>query len=122
MTRLIIVAALAATSSVAAAQGEAVTLSEWKIGLPKDTVKAGSVTFRVTNGGTMPHGFYVRGEGVDKGTPQLAKGEAATLRLTLKPGKYEIYCPLSDGTHKMAGMSKTLVVVAAAPAPAAKKP
>ena len=115
MTRLLIVAALAASSSAAAAQGVTVTLSEWKVSLSRDTVKAGPITFRVTNGGSMSHAFYVRGAGVDKGTRDIAKGESASLTVTLKPGTYDVFCPLADGTHKMAGLSKTVVVVPAEP-------
>ena len=119
MARLAAAFALVVTASAARAQAVTATLTEWKIALAKDTVAAGPVTFRVSNAGSMNHGFYVHGPGVDKGTRELAKGESATLTVTLKAGTYEIYCPLSDGSHKMAGMTKTLVVVAAAPA---KKP
>ena len=123
MTRLLTVAALAACSTVAAAQGVTVTLSEFKLGLSRDTVQAGAVTFRVTNGGAMNHAFYVRGSDVAKGTRDIAKGESASLTVTVKPGTYEVYCPMSEGSHKMAGMAKTLVVLpASAPAPAKKKP
>ena len=123
MSRLLIVAALAVSSSVAAAQGVSVTLTEWKLSLSRDTVKAGPVTFRVTNGGAMSHAFYVRGAGVDKGTRDIAKGESASLTVTLKAGTYDVFCPLADGTHKMAGISKTVVVLAAdAPAPPKKDP
>ena len=102
----------------AQAQSVTVTLTEWKMGTSKDTVNAGAVTFRVSNGGSMNQELYVKGSGVDKGTRELAKGESASLTVTLKAGTYELYCPLSDGSHKMAGMTKTLVVVAAP----AKKP
>ena len=123
MTRLLIAAAVAATSSVAAAQGVSVTLSEWKLGLSRDTVKAGSVTFSVANGGSMAHALFVRGTGVAKGTKDIGKGESATLTVTLKAGTYNVYCPMSDGSHKLAGMDKTLVVVEApAAVPAKKKP
>src|SRR6266581_3547508 len=73
MTRLFIVAAaLAALSSAATAQSVPVTLSEWKIELPRDTVHAGSVTFRLKNEGNMVHGFHVTGPGVEKDAPQIA--------------------------------------------------
>ena len=123
MTRLLIVAALAASSSVVAAQGVNVTLTEFKLGLSRDTVQAGPITFRVSNGGQMNHAFFVRGGDLAKGTKDIAKGESAVLTLTLKAGTYDVYCPMSDGSHKMAGMAKTFVVVAgAAPAAPAKKP
>lgn len=86
MTRILIVAALSASSSVATAQAVTVTLSEFKLGLGRDTVRAGSVTFNVKNSGTMNHAFYVRGEGVAKGTKDIPAGQEAPLTVTLKPG------------------------------------
>jgi len=122
MNRILIIVALAASSSVASAQAVNVTLSEWKVGLERDTVRAGAVTFKVKNAGTVTHGFFVRGQGVAKGSHEVPAGEATVLTVTLKPGTYELYCPMSDMTHKMAGMSRTLVVIAADKAAATKKP
>ena len=121
MTRMFIVAALAVFSSAAAAQSVPVTLSEWKLEMKRDTVPAGPVTFRVTNDGSMLHAFHVEGTGVDKETRQISKGESASLTLNLKPGTYELYCPMSELSHKKAGMVRKLTVIAAAPA-APKKP
>jgi len=122
MTRLFIAAAFVTSSAIAAAQSVAVpvTLTEWKIELARDTVPAGPVTFRLSNKGTVTHGFYVRGEGVDKGSREVAAGASGTFSVTLKPGMYEVFCPMSDNSHKAAGMVKTLVVTAATSAP--KKP
>jgi plastocyanin len=119
MRRALIVAALAA-SSVAAAQAptSTVTLTEWKIELSRDTVPEGSVTFRLNNQGTIAHAFWVRGPGMDKGSRDVAARASATLTLTLKAGTYDVFCPLSENSHKMAGMARKLVVkAAAAPAP-----
>ncbi len=123
MTRLLIVAALAATSSVATAQSVNVTLSEWKIGLSRDTVQAGAVTFEVKNTGQMTHALSVRGDGVDKGTREIPARQAGSLTLTLKPGTYEVFCPMSEESHKQAGMVRKLVVTAAdKPAPPPEAP
>lgn len=113
MTRLLIVAALALTASVAPAQSVNVTLSEWKIGLSRDTVQAGAVTFDVKNTGQMMHALTIRGDGVDKGTREIPARQAGSLTVTLKPGTYEVYCPMSEESHKMAGMARKLVVTAA---------
>jgi uncharacterized cupredoxin-like copper-binding protein len=122
MTRLFIVACLAAAlSSRATAQGVPVTLSEWKVDLSRDTLKAGAVTFRVKNQGTMVHGFHVEGPGVDKDSPQIPAGQLVSMSVTLKPGTYELYCPMAELTHKKAGMAKTITVVAAGAA-VPKKP
>jgi plastocyanin len=122
MTRLLIVAALAASSSLARAQAVAVTLSEWKVVLARDTVPSGPVTFRVKNSGTMTHGFYVRGEGVDKGSREIEAGQEASLTVTLKPGTYEVFCPMADLSHKAAGMSRKLVATPRDKPAEAKKP
>jgi plastocyanin len=121
MMRMLIAAALAA-SSVAAAQAVAVpvTLTEWKVEIARDTLPAGPITFRLSNKGTVTHGFYVSGEGVEKGSRELPAGESASFSVNLKPGTYEVFCPMSDNSHKAAGMVKKLVVTGAA-APA-KKP
>jgi plastocyanin len=121
MNRLLVVAALAALSSVAGAQAVNVTLTEWKVGLSRDTVRAGSVTFRVTNSGAISHMFYVRGDGVDKGTKEIPAKQSASLVITVKAGIYEVFCPMSDDSHKLAGMKHTLVVIPA-DSTAAKKP
>jgi uncharacterized cupredoxin-like copper-binding protein len=123
MNRILIAAAfVAVASSVSAAQAIPVTLSEWKVELGRDTVHAGSVTFAVKNAGTMTHGFYVRGPGVAKGAPDLPVGQETRLTVVLKPGTYEVYCPLADLSHRAAGMTRKLVVIAAAAPAGPKKP
>ncbi|HEV2149865.1 MAG TPA: cupredoxin domain-containing protein [Longimicrobiaceae bacterium] len=97
----------------AAAEEVSVTaeLSEWKVALSRDTVPAGQVTFRVTNTGKLPHALVVEGEGVDRLTNHLQAGETTTLRVTLPPGTYEVYCPVKEGTdHSAVGMHTSLVV------------
>jgi plastocyanin len=124
MTRIFVAAAFAAFAGVAAAQSVTVpvTLSEWKLELARDTVPAGAVTFRLSNKGTITHGFYVRGEGVNKGSREIPAGESGSLTVTLKPGTYDVYCPMSDNSHKMAGMVRKLVATGEATPPAPKKP
>lgn len=125
MMRLFVAAAaLAAFPIVASAQSASVpvTLSEWKIEIAHDTLAAGPITFRLTNKGTVTHGFFVRGEGIAKGSREIPAGESASFALTLKPGTYEVYCPMSDNSHKLAGMVRTLVVTGSAAPAAPKKP
>jgi plastocyanin len=71
------------------------------------TAKAGNVTIDFTNDSSMPHAVEVEGNGVEKETKVVTKGDA-TLTAKLKPGKYEFYCPV-DG-HRQAGMEGTLTV------------
>jgi plastocyanin len=123
MSRLLIVAAVfAAFSSVGSAQSVSVTLSEWKVQLARDTVSAGPVSFRVKNAGSMTHGFQILGPGVDKGSQPIAVGQSASLTVTLKPGTYEIYCPMSEESHKKVGMVTKLTVIGGETAAPPKKP
>jgi uncharacterized cupredoxin-like copper-binding protein len=111
-----LIALLAATSSVAGAQAINVTLNEFTLKVSKDTVKAGKVSFHLVNEGRTTHNLRIEGGKIEKtNTRELAKGEAATWTL-------ELTCPLAEGTHKMAGMKATLVVIPATPTKATKKP
>src|ERR1044071_5570680 len=111
MRQIFIVAvAVAAFSSAAAAQSIPVRLSEWKLRLSRDTVAAGTVTFQVSNSGSVTHGFHVKGDGVDKATQPIPPGQSASLTVTLKAGTYEVYCPMSEQSHKQAGMVAKLTV------------
>ena len=75
-------------------------LSEWKIELSEGTLAAGTVTFTVTNAGTVPHAFEVEGQGIEKETAVIQPGASAALTLTLKPGTYEVYCPVGQDSHR----------------------
>ena len=88
-------------------------LSEWAIQLSGATVPAGPVSFTVTNGGSIPHAFEVEGQGIERETPLIQPGASATLTLTLKPGTYEVYCPVGQDSHKKLGMETHLKVVGA---------
>lgn len=90
-----------------------VKLSEWKVELSPVTISAGSVTFTVTNAGNIPHAFEVEGHGIERETGVLQPGSSATLQLTLKPGTYDVYCPVGQGSHKHLGMETHFRVVSA---------
>src|SRR6476659_5597013 len=89
-------------------------LSEWAIELSEATVPTGTVTFNVTNGGSIPHAFEVEGNGTERETPLIQPGASATLTLALKPGTYEVYCPVGENSHKKLGMEAHLKVLDAA--------
>jgi uncharacterized cupredoxin-like copper-binding protein len=100
------VSALGGPSSTAATT-VTVTLgkpSEFKITLSKKTIVKGVTTFKVTNKGGISHDFKIAG----KKTPSLKTGKAATLKATLKTGKYPFLCTLPG--HAAAGMKGTLTV------------
>ena len=116
---LALLAAVPLAAAAAAAQTtDTVRLSEWKVELASRTVPAGAVTFAVTNAGTIPHGFEIEGRGVEKEIELIQAGQSATLTVTLRPGRYEVYCPVGGDSHKNLGMVARLVVTGASGGPA----
>ena len=88
----------------------AVRLAEWKVELGTASIPAGTVTFQITNGGTIPHAFEVEGRGIEKETPVIQPGATATLTQALGPGRYELYCPIGEDSHRQLGMLAHLEV------------
>jgi len=96
-----------------AAQGEPITVSliDGKIEMPA-SITGGSVTFQVTNNGTLEHSLVI--EGVDNPAfsasldHTLQPGQSATLQVELAPGAYKAYCPVDD--HIDLGMLLDLTV------------
>lgn len=77
---------------------------EFNITLSKKTIVKGVTTFKVTNKGGISHDFKIAG----KKTVNLKTGKTATLRATLKKGKYPFLCTLPG--HAAGGMKGTLTV------------
>jgi plastocyanin len=86
-------------------------LSEWKVELSNATVSAGTVRFTATNAGSIPHALEVEGPGIEQETAVIQPGDSAILTLTLRPGTYEVYCPVGVDSHKKLGMDTHLKVV-----------
>lgn len=104
----------AATSSGSSGGGGGQTIqvkeTEYKL-MPSSfkVAKPGTVTFDVTNAGTMGHALEVEGNGVEEKTSTISAGSSAKLTVNLsKNGTYEVYCPI-DG-HRSLGMEAKLVV------------
>lgn len=87
----------------------AVTASEMKFEPSTLTVKAGEVTFAVTNGGTIEHEFEIfKGDAVVDEVEALVPGVTLPLVVTLEPGDYTYVCKLAG--HEEAGMRGALTV------------
>jgi uncharacterized cupredoxin-like copper-binding protein len=91
--------------------------AEFGFKLSTKTVKHGAVTFKVTNGGTIPHSFKICAS--NKGgtanackgvaTKQLLPKQTATLKYTFKTaGTYEYLCTVPG--HAAGGMKGLLKV------------
>ena len=113
-----------------------VTLKEWSVEASAQQVKPGSVTFDVTNAGTMPHDFVViksdlppeqlpvdaDGRVIESKVNTLGRvnafpaGSKQTLSLDLTPGKYLLICNVVDTSgstpvsHYENGMVASLLV------------
>ena len=90
--------------------GETVAISEteYEIAPPDPTVKAGSVTFEVTNDGSTIHDLEIEGDGVEEKTATIQPGDSDSLTVDLQPGSYKLYCTI-DG-HEDLGMTGELTV------------
>jgi uncharacterized cupredoxin-like copper-binding protein len=83
-----------------------VTESEFKIVLASTNLKAGKITFDVKNGGAIQHDLAIKG--TNEKTELISPKSSAKLTVTLKPGKYELYCSVAG--HEAAGMKLNVTV------------
>jgi len=104
--------ATTAASGTPSAGGQTVNVSETEYQLdPSDpSVKAGTVSFKATNDGSIDHSLEVEGpNGEQELEPDLAPGQSGTLTVDLsQPGKYEFYCPIDS--HRERGMEGEITV------------
>jgi uncharacterized cupredoxin-like copper-binding protein len=85
-----------------------VSETEFKIGLPRTSFKAGTYTFVVRNNGRAPHSLRISGPGVAAATRTLSAGQSAKLTVTLRRGRYELDCPVDN--HAALGMRRGITV------------
>lgn len=83
-----------------------VSETEFKITTASTELKAGEITFEVKNDGKIPHDLAIKGTS-DK-TELIPAGGTAELKVTLKAGKYELYCAVPG--HEAAGMKLNVTV------------
>jgi uncharacterized cupredoxin-like copper-binding protein len=114
------------------------TLKEWQISLSSATLKAGEITFNLTNSGDKEHEFVVRKTDLAPGSlPTNADGEVVeddpalaeagdpsevedipagssdkSLTLNLTPGHYVVFCNIhvEDLVHYQKGMHTEFTV------------
>jgi uncharacterized cupredoxin-like copper-binding protein len=94
------------TQAKPAATKVPVSETEFKITLASTDFKAGEITFEAKNDGKIPHDLAIKGTS-DK-TKLIQPGGTADLTVTLKPGKYELYCTVPG--HEAAGMRLNITV------------
>jgi uncharacterized cupredoxin-like copper-binding protein len=83
-----------------------VSEAEFKITTGSTDFKAGEITFEAKNDGKIPHDLAIKGTS-DK-TKLIPAGGTAELKVTLKAGKYELYCSVPG--HEAAGMKLNVTV------------
>ena len=97
-----------ATTPASGRSAVAIAASEFKFTPSNVDVKAGRVTFRLRNDGGAPHALEIEGQGIEEETRVIQGGQSATLSVELKPGRYEMYCPV--GNHRAMGMEGEVTV------------
>jgi hypothetical protein len=86
-----------------------VRLTEFAVQLPQQMLAAGTYRFVVANGGTLNHALEIIGpSGMYQRTETLSPGHFADLTVTLPPGDYKFFCPVSN--HQEQGMGITMTV------------
>lgn len=123
---------LSACSSGPTSGPVSATVKEWQIDLSSTELKAGAITFNITNAGDKQHEFIIRktdltsdklplndkGEVSEAATELTVVGEPSevaeiksgssdrTITVTLQPGHYVIFCNLhvDDLLHYQKGM------------------
>ncbi|MFF4948027.1 cupredoxin domain-containing protein [Streptomyces chattanoogensis] len=100
------------TSGRPAATKAEVTLADFRLKLSRTTFTAGQrYDFVARNHGQHMHALEIEGPGGEHHTRTLKPGASASLGVTLRPGTYEVYCPV-DG-HKGLGMQMKITAVGA---------
>ena len=86
-----------------------VTETEYALKLSQSSFTPGTYTFVSDNAGKLTHALSIDGPGVqDAKTKNIQGGQHATLTVTLKKGKYDLYCPIPG--HKQLGMNQPIQV------------
>ncbi|MFI6793025.1 cupredoxin domain-containing protein [Nonomuraea sp. NPDC050383] len=81
-----------------------VTMDDFSFTLPRHDLTSGSYTFRLSNEGESPHAMAIAGPGISgaRRSATITPGQRTFLTVTLRPGRYEVWCPVDD--HRALGM------------------
>lgn len=98
------------TATTSATSFVQVSAREYRYNLSRRSVRRGKVTFELVNHGEDEHDLAVkrRAGGVRRTTRVLQPGERTKLSMRLRPGKYDLWCTISD--HRARGMKAVLRV------------
>ncbi|MEE6265518.1 MULTISPECIES: hypothetical protein [Streptomyces] len=99
------------TPSASARAGTTITVTEkeYSLALSPAQATSGTVAFVVDNAGTVAHALAIAGPGVSNAhTSTIPPGGRARLTVALRPGSYELWCPIAK--HKELGMETHLQV------------
>jgi uncharacterized cupredoxin-like copper-binding protein len=85
------------------------TETDFHIALSKTTWKPGKYTFVAKNKGVTTHTIQITGPGLSNARAQnISPGQSTKLTVTLKKGKYDLFCPIPG--HKALGMNVNITV------------
>ena len=83
--------------------------TEYELNPAKVTLdKPGTYVFVAKNTGQVAHALEIEGKGIEKETENIQPGQSGRLKVDLKRGTYDLYCPV-DG-HKQRGMDGQIKV------------
>jgi uncharacterized cupredoxin-like copper-binding protein len=107
LTALAALGALTLTAGPAGAATKTTTVTatetDFHIALSKKTFTPGRYTFVAKNKGQTTHALQITGQGLNATTKNFGPGQSAKLTVTLKKGKYDVFCPVPG--HKELGMN-----------------
>ena len=94
--------------------------TDFHIALSKKSFSPGKYTFIAENKSKITHALQITGPGLkNAATPDIAPGKSLDLKVTLKSGRYDIFCPVPG--HKQLGMNMEVTVSGTAIHSTAKK-
>ncbi|HET6920465.1 MAG TPA: hypothetical protein VFI46_13500 [Jiangellaceae bacterium] len=100
-------------SAATPTDGLTIVVVETECGLavePRDGLVPARYNFVVQNDGNETHALAISGRGVDEETQPIPPGGEEEIALSLRPGEYELWCPVNG--HRDRGMHTSLTVEA----------